>query len=63
MPLVQSHVSQYSYTCKSDLVNYVDDIQLVEPAPSEIATDTKYDPQLAGVIFQSPIRVGSTEMC
>ena len=59
----KSHVSQYSYTCKSDLDNYVDDIQLVELTPSEIITDPKDDLQLAGVTFESPIRVGSPEKC
>ena len=61
MQLVQSYVSQYSHTCKSDLDKSVNDIQLVEPAPSEITTDPEYDPQLAGVTFE-PIRVGSPEM-
>ena len=49
--------SQYSY--KSDLDNYVDDIQLVEPASSETTTEHRDDPQLAGVTFESPIRVSS----
>ena len=37
----KSNVSQYSYTCKSDLDNYVDDIQVVEPTPSEKTTNHK----------------------
>ena len=41
----------------------VDDIQLVEPTPLEITTDPIDDPQLAGVTFVSPIRVGSPEKC
>ena len=49
--------SQYSY--KSDLDNYVDDIQLEEPASSETTTEHRDDPQLAGVTFESPIRVSS----
>ena len=49
--------SQYSY--KSDLDNYVDDIQLEKPASSETTTEHRDDPQLAGVTFESPIRVSS----
>ena len=49
--------SQYSY--KSDLDNYVDDIQLEEPASSETTTEHRDDPQLAGVTFESPVRVSS----
>ena len=49
--------SQYSY--KSDLDNYVDDVQLEEPASSETTAEHRDDPQLAGVTFESPIRVSS----
>ena len=48
--------SQYSY--KSDLDNYVDDIQLVETT-----TEHRDDPQLAGVTFESPIRVSLPDKC
>ena len=41
----------------------MDDIQLVEPASSETTTAHRDDPQLAGVTFESPIRVSSPQKC